>query len=217
LGSPELANRAAVSSAPSHLGVSPLSRDDLPAETAALARFLIGKTLVREIEGCVLSGRIVETEAYVPGDAASHAFRGPTARNRSMFLAPGHAYVYIAYGVWPALNVSSEPAGFGGGVLLRALEPLTGIEEMRRNRGTERLLELARGPGRLAAALRVTLAEDGIDLCAEGPLWLGGAAGRPAPIGATTRIGISKETERPLRFYERGSPFVSGPRRLLSD
>lgn len=196
-------------------GLRPLGRDELPVDTTELARFLIGKTLVREVEGLRLSGRIVETEAYVVGDAASHGFRGMTERNRAMFLERGHAYVYIAYGVWPALNVAGEVPGVGAGVLLRAIEPIEGIDRMRLNRGAEKLLDLARGPGRLATAMQVTLALNGTDLCARGPLWLGAALREPDAIGATTRIGISKEAGRPLRFFERGSPFVSGPRRVL--
>jgi len=192
-----------------------LRRDELPAGTEALARFLVGKTLVHEVDGGRLSGRIVETEAYVLGDAASHAFRGETRRNRSMFLEHGRAYVYIAYGVWPALNVASEAPGLGAGVLIRAMEPLEGIEAMRRNRGSDKLVDLARGPGRLAAAMRITLAQDGLDLCGPGPLWLGTPVREPVEIATATRIGITKEADRPLRFFERGSPFVSGPRRLI--
>lgn len=191
-----------------------LRREELPVDATALARFLIGKTLVHDAVGR-LSGRIVETEAYLVGDAASHCFRGMTERNRAMFLERGHAYVYISYGVWPCMNVVGEGPGVGAGVLLRALEPIEGIEAMQRNRGTEKLLDLARGPGRLATAMGVTLAHNATDLCAPGTLWLGTAVGEPAAIGATTRIGISKEAHRPLRFFERGSPFVSGPRRLL--
>ncbi len=167
------------------------------------------------MDGGRLSGRIVETEAYVLDDAASHAFRGETRRNRSMFLERGHAYVYIAYGSWPVLNVASETPGVGAGVLIRALEPLEGIDAMRRNRGSEKLLDLARGPGRLAAAMRITLAEDGADLCGAGALCLGTPVRKPRDIVAATRIGITKEAERPLRFFERGNRFVSGPRRLI--
>ena len=192
-----------------------LRRDELPAGTEALARFLVGKTLVHEVDGGRLSGRIVETEAYVLGDAASHAFRGETRRNRSMFLEHGRAYVYIAYGVWPALNVSSEAPGLGAGVLIRAMEPLEGVEAMRRNRGSDKLVELARGPGRLAAAMRITLAHDSLDLCGPGPLWLGTPVREPVAIATATRIGITKEADRQLRFFQRGSPFVSGPRRFL--
>ena len=194
---------------------APLSRDDLPVDTADMARFLIGRTLVHELAGERLAGRIVETEAYVVDDAASHAFRGQTPRNRTMFLRPGLAYVYIAYGMWPALNVSAEEAGIGAGVLIRALEPLEGIEAMRRNRGTDRLEDLARGPGRLAVAMRIDMGLDGTDLCAAGPLRLAAAVREPGPIGATTRIGITREAQRSLRFFERGSRFVSGPRAVV--
>jgi DNA-3-methyladenine glycosylase len=134
-----------------------------------------------------------------------------------MFLERGHAYVYIAYGCWPVLNVTSEAAGIGTAVLVRALEPLEGIEDMQRARKPARLADLARGPGRLAAAMRITMAHDGIDLCGSGPLWLGTSVREATAIGVSRRIGISKDTDRPLRFFERGSPYVSGPRRLLGD
>ncbi len=112
------------------------------------------------------------------------------------------------------VNVSSEMPGIGAGVLIRALEPLEGIPIMRLNRGIERLRDLARGPGRLAAALRVDGRLDGLDLCREGPLWLGYDGHEPGEIGQGIRIGISRDANRPLRFYLRGSPFVSGPRSL---
>ena len=127
---------------------------------------------MRELPEGGASGRIVETEAYVVGDAAGHAYRGMTRRNRSLFLERGHAYVYLAYGSSYMLNVSSEMPGIGAGVLIRALEPLEGIPIMRLNRGIERLRDLARGPGRLTAALRVDRRLDGLDLCREGPLWV---------------------------------------------
>ncbi|MGA8757801.1 MAG: DNA-3-methyladenine glycosylase [Stellaceae bacterium] len=109
---------------------TPLSRAELPIDTVSLARYLIGKILVREMAEGVASGRIVETEAYVVGDAAGHAYRGMTPRNRSLFLEPGHAYVYLAYGSAYMLNVSSELPGIGAGVLIRALEPRDGIPIM---------------------------------------------------------------------------------------
>ena len=192
----------------------PLGRADLPAGTVAVARFLIGATLIHDIDGVRLSGRIVETEAYLVGDAASHAYRGQTRRNHSMFLERGHAYVYLAYGSWPALNVSSEGPGIGAAVLIRALQPMQGLDPMRRRRGTDRLLDLARGPGRLAVAMGVTLDHDGLDLCAAGPLRLAHGLTAPEAIGTSVRIGITKDADRLLRFFERGSPFVSGPRRL---
>ncbi len=191
-----------------------LARAELPVDTAALARFLIGKVVARETPDGVLSGRIVETEAYVLGDAASHAFRGLTPRTRSMFGEPGHAYVYLAYGTSWMLNVSSEPAGTGAGVLIRALEPLEGIGLMQANRGTEKLRDLARGPGRLTQALQIGPWADGLDLCGDSPLWLAHGDHEPDDIGVGVRIGITKDADRPLRFYLRGSPFVSGPRAL---
>ncbi len=192
----------------------PLARSELPNDTASLARYLIGKVLVRELPEGLVSGRIVETEAYIVGDAAGHAYRGMTPRNRSLFLERGHAYVYLAYGVSYMLNVSSEMPGIGAGVLIRALEPLEGIAIMQLNRGIDRLRDLARGPGRLAAALRVDRALDGLDLCRAGPLWLGRGDDEPGEIGQSIRIGISRDANRLLRFYLRGSPFVSGPRSL---
>jgi len=114
------------------------------------------------------------------------------------------------------MNVSAEQDGVGGGVLLRGLEPLEGVAIMERNRGITHLEGLTRGPGRLARAMQITKVQDGLDLCSStSPLWLGTAMKPPGEIGITTRIGISKEAHRPLRFYEKGNPFVSGPRRLL--
>jgi len=196
-----------------HRGPS-LARAELPTDTAALARYLIGKILVRELPEGVVSGRIVETEAYVIGDAAGHAYRGITPRNRSLFLERGHAYIYLAYGISYLLNVSSETPGIGAGVLVRALEPLEGIPIMQLNRGTERLRDLARGPGRLAAALRIDRRLDGLDLCREGPLWLGHDDREPGEIGQSARIGITRDANRPLRFYLADNTFVSGPRSL---
>lgn len=192
----------------------PLERSRVPRDTVALARHLLGKVLVRRFGTRLVTGRIVETEAYLQGDPACHAFRGMTARNRSLFLEPGHAYVYLAYGVAWMLNVSSEAAGIGAGVLIRALEPLEGMAIMRANRGVDRLRDLARGPGRLCAALRIDRSLDGLDLCQEGPLWLGRDDHESGEIGESIRIGISKDADRPLRFYLRGSPFVSGPKAL---
>lgn len=194
----------------------PLARAALPQDTIALARFLLGKLVVRDLPEGLVSGRIVETEAYVVGDAAGHAFRGMTQRNRTLFGERGHAYVYLAYGISWMLNVASDRPGIGAGVLIRALEPVEGIAIMQLNRGTDRLRDLARGPGRLAAALRIDRRLDGTDLCARGPLWLAEGEDDAAAglIGESVRIGITKEAHRLLRFYRRGSPFVSGPRAL---
>src|SRR5580658_4103186 len=192
-----------------------LSRTSLPSDTAELARYLIGKTIVREIGRNRISGRIVETEAYPPGDSSGHAFRGRTARNQCLFLDRGFAYVYFIYGTSYMLNVSAEEPGVGAGVLLRAIEPLEGINRMKRLRKTEKLLNLARGPGRLAAALQIDRRLDGIDLCAEGPLWLGTAVRETSQIRTAVRIGITREMRRRLRFFEAGNPFVSGPRKEI--
>jgi DNA-3-methyladenine glycosylase len=195
-------------------GRLPLSRAELPIDTVSLARYLIGKLLVRVLPEGVLSGRIVETEAYVVGDTAGHAYRGMTRRNRSLFLQRGHAYVYLAYGSSYMLNVSSETPGIGAGVLVRALEPLEGIPIMQLNRGIKRFRDLARGPGRLTAALRVDRRLDGLDLCREGPLWLGRDDHEPGEIGRSIRIGIARDADRLLRFYLSDNPFVSGRRSL---
>jgi len=201
-----------------------LARKELPCDTLELARFLIGKVVVHDLPEGRLSGRIVEAEGYPPGDPAGHHFRGPTPRNRSLFLRHGHVYVYFNYGMHFMLNISSEPAGVGGGVLIRALEPLEGIELMQRHRKSVELRDLARGPGRLASALRIDRRLDGLDLFSRGPLWLGvqeprrtasrGTAAEVA-VGSTIRIGITRAADRLFRFYECGSPFVSGPKRLL--
>jgi DNA-3-methyladenine glycosylase len=199
-----------------------LRRDELPVDTVELARFLIGKILVRDLpgrgrsSGRRLSGRIVETEAYPVGDAACHAFRGQTPRNRSLFLAHGYSYVYFAYGSCWMMNVSSEEEGTGAGVLIRTVEPLEGLARMERHRGISHPYDIARGPGRLASAFAIDKRLDGLDLCSrDSSIWLGvlrgpGDRDLPGEIGVSTRIGISKEAHRLLRFYERGSRFVSG-------
>jgi DNA-3-methyladenine glycosylase len=191
-----------------------LQRTKLPIDTVQLARFLIGKMLVRELAADLVAGRIVETEAYDIGDQAGHAYRGMTPRNRALFLAPGHAYVYLAYGISFMLNVSSEAPGIGAGVLIRAIEPVTGVEIMAKNRGIAATRDLARGPGRLCVALDIDRRLDGIDLCRPGPLWLGSDGHSPGEIGQSKRIGITRAADSLLRFYLRGNRFVSGPRAL---
>jgi DNA-3-methyladenine glycosylase len=179
-----------------------------------LARYLIGKTLVHDLPTARLSGIIVETEGYPPGDAAGHAFRGKTRSNQSLFLGRGYCYVYFTYGSSFMVNVSSEEPGVGAGVLLRALEPLEGIEIMQRFRKTTRVRDIARGPGRLAKAMHIDKRYDGIDLCAGEALWLGMAARLISPIGSSTRIGLTREVHRKRRFFESGNPYVSGPKSL---
>ena len=208
-------SKAALSPSPSKLSMRRLRRSELPSDTIELARFLIGKIVVHDLPKGRLSGRIVETEAYPPGDPAGHHFRGSTPRIRSMYRAQGHAYVFFNYGAHFMLNVVSEPEGTASAILIRAIEPLEGIELMKRHRKTDRVLDLTRGPGRLAAALQIDRRHDGVDLCADGSLRLGDSNYPAGAIGTSVRIGITRAAEKPLRFYERGNPFVSGPRRLL--
>ncbi len=196
------------------LDIRRLRRSELPVNTVKLARYLIGKTLVHDSRIGRMSGRIVETEAYPIGDAAGHSFGGETPSRRSLFLERGRSYVYFTYGSCFMMNVSSEKSGIGAGVLLRALEPLEGIALMEHHRGTQRLVDLTRGPGRLAKAMDIDKRYDGVDLCAEGPLWLGAPVSRADAIGNSVRIGITREISQLYRFYERGNPFVSGPKRL---
>jgi len=166
-------------------------------------------------DGGTISGRIVETEAYTPEDPASHSFRGQTARNRAMFGAHLYAYVYFVYGSAYCLNVSSEREGVGAAVLIRALEPVAGIERARSNRGpgvADR--DLMRGPGRLCAALEIDRRLDGVDLESDVRLWLADdGVVRPA-VGASPRIGLTRGAEAHRRFYARGSRYLSGTRSL---
>ncbi|HUC18502.1 MAG TPA: DNA-3-methyladenine glycosylase [Acetobacteraceae bacterium] len=191
-----------------------MDRAEIPVDTVQLARFLIGKMLVRILAEGVAGGRIIETEAYGIGDPAGHAYHGITPRNRALFLERGHAYIYLAYGSSFMLNVSSEAPGVGAGVLIRAIEPTHGIAIMERNRGTKRVRDLARGPGRLSAALEIDRRLDGIDLCQTGPLWLGSDGRASGKIGQSKRIGITRAADSLLRFYIRGNRFISGPQAL---
>lgn len=192
----------------------PISRSEYPAGTVVQARWLLGKLVVRRTAAGVMIGRIVETEAYLHNDAAAHSFRGMTPRNRALFLEKGHAYVYIAYSVSMMLNVSAGKDGVGTGVLIRGLEPISGISLMQKNRGLATLRGLTRGPGRLAQALGIDLGLQGLDLCRRGPLWLGSDGRKIGIIGKSKRIGITKNPDPLLRFYVKGNPFVSGPRAL---
>jgi DNA-3-methyladenine glycosylase len=197
------------------LPILPLHRDDLPLDTVELARYMVGKYVVHDLPEGRISGRIVETEAYPVGDSTSHAFIGLRAYNASLFMARGHAYVRLTYGVSYMLNMSSEAEGTGAGILIRAIEPLEGLALMQARRPGVSLRDLARGPGRLTIALGIGQAFDGRDLCTGHDLWIGRIDAEQTAVAATTRIGLSREMHRPLRFYEPGSPFVSGPRKLL--
>jgi DNA-3-methyladenine glycosylase len=201
------------------LQIHRLKRTDLPEDTPALARWLLGKLVVRRDAEGVTAGRIVETEAYMSDDPACHAHIGPTPRNRTLFLRRGHAYVYLAYGTSWMLNVSSGAEGEGAGVLIRAVEPVAGVPLMIARRGTDKLRDLTRGPGRVAQALAIDRSLDGLDLTADARLWLGAEAGAAecisrAMIGVSTRIGLTKGVHLEHRFFLKGNPFVSGPRAL---
>jgi DNA-3-methyladenine glycosylase len=160
------------------------------------------------------AGRIVETEAYHEIEPASHAFIGLTARSRILFERPGRAYVYRSYGIHALLNAVCEGEGVGAGVLIRALEPTSGLAGMRRRRGTDRLEDLCSGPGKLTQALGVELVENGGDL-AVGAVRIARAPAGLTPLGpvvAGPRVGITKAVELPWRFAVAGSVYVSRPR-----
>jgi DNA-3-methyladenine glycosylase len=182
------------------------SRDPL-----TVARDLLGRVLFYRAAEGLLAGRIVETEAYTgEADPASHAFRGRTTRNAVMFGAAGHAYVYFSYGMHYCLNVTADGPGIAGAVLLRALEPLAGMEIMRRrgDRGPE--VRLLSGPGKVGRGFGLTLKDNGRDFT-RGPLGL--AAGTPVPdreVAISRRIGISRAVDLPYRFSVIGNRSVSG-------
>jgi DNA-3-methyladenine glycosylase len=183
--------------------------EELARPTLDLAPALLDSLLVRVTPQGTMIGRIVETEAYLADDdPACHAHRGPTPRNQAMFGPPGRAYVYRIYGIHWCVNVVTEAEGRGCAVLIRALEPMAGQDQMVANRKNP---ELTNGPGRLCQALAIDGSLDHTDLTRTGPLYL--LKGKPpADVVATPRIGITKAADRPWRFYERGNRWVSGPR-----
>jgi DNA-3-methyladenine glycosylase len=188
-----------------------ISRRSLPLATVALARYLIGKQLIHATARGRIAGRIVETEAYPPGDPTGYARPGLTISNAPLFQARGTGYVRMVYGACLTLNLAAESEGTGAAVLIRALEPTEGIELMLANRPASRLRDLARGPGRVCAAMGIGLALSGVDLCTSRVLWLERQGRALADIQVSTRIGLSRDQHRRLRFLERGSPFVSVP------
>jgi DNA-3-methyladenine glycosylase len=199
--------------------IHPLDRAFYNRDPRRVARELLGKVLVRraEVPKSALTARIVEVEAYLgEKDPAAHSAAGNTARTAVLFGPPGHAYVYFIYGNYYCLNVSCEPEGRAGGVLFRAVEPLSGVDEMAQARGIEihgpvDLHKLTSGPGRLCEAFNITRARDnGGDLTSEASsLWIGGDGYRARGIRTTIRIGITKAAEKPWRYILDGNPFVS--------
>lgn len=185
--------------------------DFLKNDAAAVAPRLLGCLLVRELDGQTVVGRIVEVEAYHQQDAASHSYKGHTPRTAIMFGPPGFAYVYFTYGMHYCMNVVTGPEGEGSAVLIRALEPVEGLERMRENRHITEPYQLTNGPAKLCQALAIDKTFNGHDL-RHMPLQLQFQKPHmPEHITQTTRIGISKDTHRPWRFYLTGNTFVSRP------
>jgi DNA-3-methyladenine glycosylase len=174
--------------------------------------------VARELIGCTVeyrgaAGRIVETEAYHESEPACHAFVGLTPRTRTLFGPPGRAYVYRSYGIHALLNAVCEPPGVGAAVLIRALEPLRGLEQMRERRGVQRERDLCSGPGKLTQALGIGMSENDTDL-STGPVLIAAPerAWLENPVLVGERIGITKAADLPWRFCAAGSPYVSSPR-----
>lgn len=201
-----------------------LTRAFFEAPPERVARRLLGKVLARRARSGWVAGRIVEVEAYLgphqqTPDPAAHTHRGPTPRNQVLFGPAGHAYVYFIYGMYSCMNVSCEREGHGGGVLIRALEPLAGLDLMARNRGLApgaAARELTSGPGRLCQALGITRsADNGLDLLdPRSPLQLRDDGVRAGRVLVTARIGIRHAMDLPLRFAISGNGCVSGPKRM---
>ena len=184
--------------------------DFLGGGPADVARRLLGSLLVSTVDGRDTSGSIVETEAYLGGDdPASHAFKGRTARNEAMFGARGTLYVYVSYGIHHCINVVTGDEGVPGAVLIRALEPVAGLDVMARRRGRD--TELCSGPGRLAQALGITTRHNGHDLSLP-PIRLIARLPATGKVGTSGRIGVSRAADLPLRFFLKGHPAVKAPR-----
>ena len=194
----------------------PLSRQFYEPSAKVVAPALLGHWLIRNTPNGPCGGPIVETEAYLVGDPACHGAPGPTARNRVMFGAPGHGYVYLIYGNYYCMNAVCQPPGVAEALLIRAIEVVLGEEPMRRRRKVDAVRDLTNGPGKLCLAMDIDRRLDGVDLCdATSPLFI---ARNPAvvkfrqergPMVTTTRIGLTKAAHLPLRFYLEGSAFVS--------
>lgn len=188
-----------------------LSPDFYVHDTTAIARALLGKLLIHETPQGTVAGRIVETEAYLADDPACHAHGGKkTPRTATMFGPPGTAYIYLVYGMHHCFNVVTGPEGIGEAVLIRALEPVCGIELMQACRNQLALHNLCSGPGKLVYAMGITRSLNAQSLM-ERPLYLAEPEAEPAKfkVVTTTRIGISKGTASPLRFYVKDNPFIS--------
>ena len=190
----------------------PLSRSFYDSNTVLVAKKLLGKLVVRKLNGQVISGRIVETEAYTSGehDPASHAYRGMTERNKVMFGKNGISYVYFTYGMYFMFNVvAKKKTEDAGAVLIRALEPIKGIKIMELNRHVKNELNITNGPGKLTKALVINKKLNGIDLTKKGKLYITNFERRREEISASVRIGISFAIDKKWRFYLKRNKFVS--------
>jgi DNA-3-methyladenine glycosylase len=185
------------------------SKDKFPDLSSSLkaAKSLLGWKLVHDSPAGLTSGFIVETEAYDMTDPASHAFGGERLRNRSMFMPAGTVYVYFTYGMHHCVNIVTGQKGYGQGVLLRALEPVDGIDLMKKRRNTEIMTNLCSGPAKLVQAMGITMTDDG-SMLGEGLLRLEPGI-KPKQVVQTTRVGISKAIDQPWRFYVADNPYVS--------
>jgi DNA-3-methyladenine glycosylase len=195
---------------------APLSRLFYQPSADVVAMKLLGHWLIRQTPAGPCGGPIVETEAYLTGDPASHTFRGETKRNRVMWGPPGYAYVYFIYGNHWCFNAVCQPAGIGEAVLVRALEAQFGVELMHEQRAVVRPRELTNGPGKLCEAMAITGTFTGADLCAaSSPVFVARNPRRNSflrargPVVTTTRVGIAKAAAMPLRYYLSGSEYVS--------
>lgn len=190
-----------------------LPRSFYSQNTLIVARQLLGKIFVRRSGKELLTGMIVETEAYLFDDPASHSFRGMTERTKVMFGPPGHLYVYFTYGMHYCANVVTNKEGIGEAVLIRAVEPGVGSEKMAARRGKKnaglRQKELTNGPAKFAQAFGLTTEHSGIDLTDGNITISDNGPVNPSRIITSTRIGITRAAEQPFRFYLDGNPFVS--------
>ena len=199
---------------------SPLTRRFYQPSAAIVAPALLGHWLIRNADNGPSGGVIVETEAYLVNDPACHAAPGPTPRNRVMFGPPGYAYVYLIYGFYYCVNAVCRPEGVAEAVLIRAVQAVQGEEFLRQHRPVDRLQDLTNGPGKLCLAMAIDRKLDGVDLCdVDSPLYIarnpavGSLRQEHGPIVTDTRIGLTKATDRLLRFYLNGSLFVSKRRK----
>ena len=186
-----------------------LSRSFYNRDSVIVAKELLGKIVMRSIDGHVLSGMIVETEAYKYGDKASHCYSRKTKRNEALFGPPGHAYIYMIHNKYCFNTVAHDSETPAGGVLIRALQPLQGIELMQKNRNIDTLHALTNGPGKLTQALEITKKLYGVDITKKGPLYIIEKETESFEIVTTTRIGISQEKEKKWRFYIANNSWVS--------